>query len=649
VLAIAIGTGAGFASIGFRRLISFMGWIFHDGIGGALESGIGVYWTIPVLALGGLLVGLITKFFAPETKGHGVPEVMLAVAFHGGRIRPRVAIFKALAAAICIGSGGSAGREGPIVQIGSAFGSAIAQWFKLPDRRVTLSVACGAAAGVAATFNAPIAGVIFAMEVILRRFTSRSFVMVVLSAVTASVVSRSFGEKGDAPEFAVLEQYGLTSIWEGLTFALLGIVGAVVAQLYIRSLYAVEDVADKVKVPEWVKPGIGGAAVGAMGIYASEIFGTGYGTIESALNGEMVFSTLAILCVLKIVATSLTIGSGGSGGVFAPSLFIGAMYGGAFGSLVNQFLPEHLVSHPGAYALVGMAAVFTGSAHAPITAILILFEMTGDYGVILPLMFATVLSTFTSQLISQQSIYTIKLQRRGINIGAEHDVNLMDAITVREAMDAEFNSVSPKVPLTGLAMKLATEHVTGYAVIDDNDKLVGIVTMQDVENAFIDRNPDSVTVNEICTKNVVVCRPDQTLSTALELLGARNVGRLPVIDPHNPDKVIGVLHRADIIRAYTDAYGTTASAVQRVDQMRGVSEGHEMTLEQDTITVGGKLAGMLVRDANFPPGATLGTIRRGHETLMPRGSTEFRVGDLIVVVSTRNEAGAVKKWLRENC
>jgi CIC family chloride channel protein len=647
VLAVAIGACAGLASAAFRDLIAFMNTFFFEGLGGTLEGGMGPAVPIVVLATGGLVVGLITKYFAPETKGHGVPEVMLAVAHFGGRIRPRVALFKALAAAVCIGSGGSAGREGPIVQIGSALGSALGQWFKLPDRRVTLCVACGAAGGIAATFNAPMAGVLFALEVILARFTSMSFGVVVLSSATATVVHQAV--TGDtSPAFAIPTDFTLTSGWELLLFALMGVAAAFVAQLYTRSLYAVEDATDRVKIPDFVKPAIGGALVGAIGMYDSRIFATGYHTIERALAGELTLQILAILCLLKIVATSLTIGSGGSGGVFAPSLFVGAMFGGAFGTIAHQIFPG-FTSASGAYALVGMAAVFAGSARAPMTAVFILFEMTDDYHIILPLMTATVISTVLSQRIAADSIYTVKLRRRGINISAVQDVNLMDAITVREAMEKDFESVPPTMPLTALIMKFATSSLLAYPVIDEEGALCGIVTKSDVERANIDGNPHLMRVEGVCTDHVIVSRPEQSLGTALNLFASHDIGRLPVVDPNNPGRVIGMLHRASIVTAYANAYRHTQESMHQADKISALSEPSETVLVEQALTSRSTLTGKVVMDAGFPAGSTLAAVRRGNETIIPRGSTELELGDTLVVLSTRRESTQVKRWLKEQC
>jgi len=386
-----------------------------------------------VAGTGGLVFGPLIYFFAREAKGHGVPEVMLAVAQKGGRIRPIVAAVKSLASAICIGSGGSVGREGSIVQIGSALGSSFGQLFRMSEARIRTLVACGAAGGIASTFNAPIAGVFFALEIILGEFSTRSFGVVVIASVTASVIGRfAFG---NVPAFP-LPSYQLLHVTEFPFYALLGILGAGAGIGFTRILYWFEDRFDAIRMPEYLKPIPGGLALGLLGFFLPQVFGVGYPAMSTALSAHYALGLLFLLVVAKILAVSLTIGSGGSGGVFAPSLFIGAMLGQAYGTFLREVFPG-VVTHPANYGLVGMAAVFAGAARAPITAVIILFELTGDYAVILPLMAAIVISTVVSELLSKETIYTLKLRRRGIDLRAGKGDGLMRQIRVEQAMTTD--------------------------------------------------------------------------------------------------------------------------------------------------------------------------------------------------------------------
>ncbi|MFC1910931.1 chloride channel protein, partial [Chloroflexota bacterium] len=497
-------------------------------------------------AIGGLLVGALIYFLAREAKGHGVPEVIEAVALKGGRIRPRVSVVKALASSICIGSGGSVGREGPIVQIGSSFGSAVGQWLKLPDETVKVLVACGAAGGISATFNAPIAGVFFALEVILGRVVTRKFAYVVISSVVADFLAQVF--LGNTRAFPI-PAFGIVSTWELSFYVVLGILAALAALTFTYVLYRCEDLFDSLKMPEYLKPGLGGLAIGAIGLYSADLFGVGYEGITKALSGELVLGMLLVLCLLKIVATSFTLGSGGSGGIFAPSLFIGAMLGTAVGSAFGSLFPS-ITAPAGAYGVVGMAAVFAGAARAPFSAILIIFEMTHDYAIMLPLMTAVVISTVLSRVLKRESIYTLKLLRRGIDVEQEEMSDVMRNITVKEAMTRDFPTVPTTMRIDQLLNEFRKTGHHGFPVVDKEGRLAGIVTQTDVEHHLsTSTGKNQQTVGDIATKSPFVVYPDQTLD---RVLGAteEEYGRIPVVSRDDARHLLGVLRRHDIIRAY---------------------------------------------------------------------------------------------------
>ena len=542
-----IGVGAGFGAIIFRWMISLFQNLFFNQ-GQHVLSFMGSYYVIIIPAIGGIVVGLLVYFFARETKGHGVPEVMLAVATAGGKIRPRVAAIKALVSSICIGSGGSVGREGPIVQISSALGSSLGQLFRLTEDKIRILVACGAAGGIAATFNAPLAGIFFALEVILREYGTRYFSSVVLSAVAATVISRTF--LGTSPAF-ITPPYELLSSWDILFYFILGFLAALTGWIFIKVLYKSEDIFDALRMPSFAKPAVGGLILGMIGLYFPQIFGVGYPSIEKTLNGQMGSILVFGLVGLKILATSLTLGSGGSGGVFAPSLFIGAMLGSSFGSFLHLLFPALPIS-PGAYALVGMAALFAGAAQAPISAILILFEMTGDYKIILPLMIACVISTLVLKRISRDSIYTLKLRRRGIDILKLKEDDLMEKIKVSEAMFKKVITVTESTSVRNAGLMLKSTSHRGFPVLDSNGRLKGMVTHEDINKALNSGRGD-VDVAEIMTTNLIFCYPDDTLKDALEKLGERNIGRIPVVEHEDPGQLVGLITRKNIIATYNQA------------------------------------------------------------------------------------------------
>lgn len=547
-LALLVGVVSGLGAVGFRYLLDLFHFLFFGAYLGSL-SPLGKYAVVLLPATGGLGVGLLVYFFAREARGHGVPEVMLAVSRNGGRIRGRVAIVKALASAVCISSGGSVGREGPIVQIGSAAASFLGQRFGVSSTWLRVLVACGAAGGISATFNAPIAGVFFALEVVLRTFSVQYFGLVVISSVVASVISQMF--LGNAPAFAV-PFYALKSPWELGLYVLLGILSALLGLAFMRFLYYLEDRFEGLSwIPEYIRPVLGGAGVGAIGIYYPQIFGVGYESMSDALTGNLVLQVLIVLALMKILATALTLGSGGSGGIFAPSLFIGAMAGTAYGQAVGQLFPG-ATGPAGAYGLVGMAAVFSGAAWAPITAIIIVFEMTRDYNIILPLMLAVVVSTFLSRTLSRESIYTLKLRRRGIDLQVPRQRGLFDSILVGDIMARSYPYVYTDSPVKDLAFAFESNGVHGLPVLNPGQELVGIVTATDVEHAISD-GYEGRTAYDIATRSLITAYQDQSLSEVVTQPGAQEVGYIPVVDREDHKKLLGVLRRQDMISAYANA------------------------------------------------------------------------------------------------
>lgn len=568
ILAVIIGIGAGLFACIFRQMIALAQGLFF-GQGQTLGAWLGDAWVIVIPALGGLLVGPLTHFLAREAKGHGVPEVMESVSLRGGRIRLRVIAVKALASATCIGSGGSVGREGPIIQMGSAIGSSIGQILRVPEPMLRTLVACGAAAGIAATFNTPIAGVIFALEIILGEFTASNFGLLVVSSVTASLLSRVL--LGDNPAFAVPAYYQLHHPVELLFYVFLGLAAGAVGAAFTRLLYFLEDFFDKIKyLPAYLQPAVGGLALGLIGWKLPQIFGIGYETVSLALAGELTLGLLIILLLAKLVATSLTLGSGGSGGIFAPSLFMGAMLGGLWGTLIHTVYPQ-LTAPSGAYSLVGMGAVVAATTQAPIQAILIVFEMTRDYRIILPLMMACVVGTFIAQRLSKESIYTMKLARRGISLRSGHDLNVLRAITVEQAMSAEVVSVRVNETLNEVVTNMQRYHYNGFPVVDHEGSLCGIITLADVRATLPDQPHErlKVPVARVMKRRVHTITPQASLEEAFRQFALRNVERLIVVNDHDPRKPAGVLTVRDVIGAYHRALLEHPRGVPLADSCAG--------------------------------------------------------------------------------
>jgi chloride channel protein, CIC family len=409
--AFVAGLGGGYGAVFFRWLIGVETQFAFGPLNHTLRF-LGPASVVAVLVIGGTITSLIVDRFAKEAKGHGVPEVMAAVATRGGVMRPRIIAVKSIASATCIGFGGSCGREGPIVQIGSTIGSVLGQLTHMPSPLVRTLVGCGAAAGISATFNAPIGGVFFAAEVILGEFAPRSFAAVVVSSVVAAVIGRAYF--GNHPSFTAAA-FTLVSPAELGFYAVLGIIAAIWAAGFVRLLYFLEDRFDGLRAPVWLRAAIGFGLVGVIGIWRPEVFGVGYDNIDAILSQHVPALHALGLAVLKPLATSLTLGSGGSGGIFAPSLYTGAMLGDAFGSLVHHAFPTWTAG-AAAYGLVGMAALFAAAAEAPITSIMIVFEMSSDYRIILPLMVAAVIAALLGRYLLGYTIYEMKLVRQGIDL-----------------------------------------------------------------------------------------------------------------------------------------------------------------------------------------------------------------------------------------
>ncbi|MGG5254375.1 chloride channel protein [Neobacillus sp. SM06] len=545
IYAAIIGVGGGYGAVGFRWLINQFTYLFFHRTQTELASYHGVR-TLFVPIIGGLMVGLLVHFFAREAKGHGVPEVMYAITEKKGVIRPRIVVFKAVASAISIGSGGSVGREGPIVQIGSAWGSTFGRLLGIREQNLKILVACGAAAGIAATFNAPIGGALFAFEVILGNFSRTNVSAIVISSVLSAAIGRLyFGNMASFP----IPNYHVSGIIILLFFAILGIVGGLYGAVYAKVLLFFENLWDKMNsLPEWLKPAFGGIIIGAVGFFFPQVLGVGYPSIEKALVNHIDLNMLVVLLILKLFLTSITIASGGSGGVFAPGLFMGAMLGGAVGIIFQNLFPGMDISE-GVFAAVGMATVFAGSAHAPITAMVMLFEMTGNYQLILPLMLATVIATTVSMKLSRESIYTMKLMRRGFDIIRKRATDRLSSILVGEAIHPEKLTLQATITLEEAYVKFENSAEWFATVRDKEGKLLGSVSRAQVLEELQHQHGGNLITN-ILPKKMGHVSSNATLSEASQIMNQLGINYLLVDD--ETKNSIGVIGSSDIIRCYKE-------------------------------------------------------------------------------------------------
>ncbi len=579
-------------------------------------------------AVGGLVVGLIVHFFLDGESGHGVASVMEAVALAGGKFPPLAAFVRIIGSIVTLGSGGSAGPEDPSVQIGAAIGSGIGQVLHLRSDYMRTLVAAGAAGGISSAFNAPIAGVFFALEIVLGDFSAAAFGTVVIASVTSVAVTGAM--IGNHPEFAV-SAYSFTSYWEFFFYLGLGLLAAIVSVLYIQGVTLASDYWHSVAVPRWLKPALGGLLVGGIGFFLPTVLGVGYESVDIVLAGTHQWTILLLLLIVvaKIFTTSMTLGSGGIGGLFAPSLFLGAMLGGAYGMLLQLWFPA-IASSPGAYAMVGMAAVLAGAVHAPITAILLLFEMTRDYRIILPLMFATVISTFISQSIFEYSVYTLALFRQGIRLERVPAIDVTQGVKVWEVMTEEVDTVPLEMTLSELEAFFTHTWHHGAPVVDKDGKLVGLVTRKDLQRAQ-EVNSDhagSITVGDIAVKELITVCPGDPVWVALKKMSSYDIGRLPVVECSAPQRLVGMIRRSDIVRAYRIAISRRREKEEQSEEMRLARLTHMRILEME-VKGDSFAAHRSVKDLNLPPGCLLTAVERGDKRLVVHGDLRFLPGDKV--------------------
>jgi CIC family chloride channel protein len=542
ILSIIIGALAGLGAVVFIKLIDLFTWIFFEEIHGKM-LGATRYLLFILPAMGGLLIAPLIKLYPQEAKGDGVPDAMESITLRGGLIKPRTTLIRTFTAAATLGSGGSVGREAPIAQIGAAIGSSVGQFLRLSGEMMKTLVGCGTAGGIAAVFNAPIGGIFFALEVMIGDFSLQTFAPIVLSSVVATVTMRAF--LGNILQFHV-PAYELKSVIEFLPYAALGAICGLLAVGFIHLLHFHE----RLRANPLLKPAIGGLIVGVMAVIFPEILGTNMESVNKALFGIGAWYMLLALALMKVVATSFSIGSGGSGGVLGPSLFIGGMLGGGLGKLLIMLMPT-VVSAPGSYALVGMAAFLAAVVHAPITAILIVFEITNSYKIILPLMTATIFAMMVAKRFLSFSLYSFKLHQRGIDIVAGREMGVLKSMRVSDIMKSTYSTINPWATFEEL-IQLFISNPTNYLYIHDgNYKLEGVITFSDIKSFIREEElAELVRAFDVATTDLVAVSPEDDLYTALNRFGYKNVEQLPVIENRITGKLIGVIYRKDLLQAY---------------------------------------------------------------------------------------------------
>ena len=550
LLAFVVGILVGGAADAFRWLLPHTNQLFF-GTFHAADVGVGSMsyvlqrpYIIVFPAFGGLLVGVFLHFF-PQARGHGVAEVLAAIETRGNRIAPQVSAYTAIASSLTIGSGGSAGPEGPAIQIGAALGSGIGQWFNLPLDDLRTLLACGAATGLAALYNAPLAGTLFAVEVLLEEIRPQRFALIALSAVAGHYVATHLIVSQSLVNLNLRQ-----AAWESIPLdLLLGLLAAPLGVGFLLLLHRIAEFAGETHVWPWVRPAIGGLVVGLIGLFVPRILGTGEDTIRQAVLGDLPFLLLLILPLLKLTATAVTLGSGGSGGVFTPSLFMGATLGAAYGTIVHHFAPG--LASPGAYAMVGMGTVIASAVNAPLTAILIVVEFTGDFQLLPGLVTAIAGSVLLARYLYPESIYTLPLVLRGIQ-RAPLARNPLAGVRVRQALRTNWPTVGPDTPLQEILATGRTNRETVLPVVDTDGRLRGLIQMADVAQAVAGQGTAAALeggAGDFARAPVVTAHPGETLHDVLRRAGAADMEVIPVLG--GEDRYLGVLERAAMLRIYS--------------------------------------------------------------------------------------------------
>lgn len=632
LLAGAVGLAAGFAAVALTAVVDGLTIVF-DELASILDGLAGGWTLMLVPAIAAIPVAFVVSRIASESQGAGVPYVMVAVERAGGFVRPIIAPAKLVATGFTLGGGGAAGREGPIVLIAASVASSIGRLARQPSDMLVLMVAAAAAGGIAATFLTPIAGTFFAMEVVLRRFNVRNFTIVVVSAVVANIVAISF--YGDSAGLD-LPDLDINSNWELFLHAIVGVSAAIAGILFVRTRFFTEDVFEFLGVSLSVRPILGLLGVGMLALIESNILGAGLDQIRIFAEGGTAVSTLAILMVLKLIAASLTIGSGASGGAFAPLLFVGATLGALMGAGFESALPN-VVGPTGTYVVVGMAAMFAAAARAPLTSLFIVFELSG-YSLILPLMTAVALAAALAQLLTRDTIYNVRLRRAGLDVRDEPAPSPLDDLVVAATMRTDTPIVSRLATIQDLANAMSQSRGNVVAVADQQNRFIGLVTATDVASA-VERQELNRRAFDLAVVAPIFVHPDDSLRHALSLLVEHDVRQLPVVAREDESRLMGMLTQRDVLREVAQPAARDTGQRAAPTPVRRLVGAVEIELR---VEPGSQAEMTTVSQLPLPEASVITAIHRRGEVVIPRGSVRLEANDLAIILSVPPEEAAVR-------
>lgn len=650
LLGIMVGIVAGLAAITFYWLLKtgtnlFLGHLVGylpptpAGEGNSPATSWARRWALPlVVTFGGLLSGLIIFLLAPEAEGHGTDAAIEAFHQKAGRVRARIIPIKTIASAITIGSGGSGGREGPTAQIAAGVGSLLGQALKLDANERRILVAAGIGSGIGAIFSAPLGGAVLAAEILyIHDLEIDALFPSLIASIVGYTIFASYA--GFSPIFGTQSGLGFTRPPQLIYYAIIGLLCGGFGVLYAKTFYGTADLFHHIHLPNWSKPMIGGLAVGLIGLVIPQSIGTGYGWLQGAITPSALISIPLWLMILvpfaKIATTSLSIGSGGSGGIFGPGMVIGGFVGAAFWQVFHNVLPA-MPNNPTPFAIVAMMALFGGVAHAPLAVMLMVAEMTGNLSLLAPAMIAVGLATLVT---GDNTIYRSQLPTRADSPAHRYKFSfpLLNTLAVRDAMSTSPVMLSPDMTLTAVEQSLEERNLTGAPVVDEHKHLMGVVTFTDISHVDVpDREKTSA--GSIMTRNPFTISTEASLDVALESLASHGVSWMPVVEGRE-QTVMGTISAADVVSTYR------ASLRWTVRRMRGLTV--DTVMLEYRVDRTSPLAGKTLRELDLPSGALVVSVNRNGSTVLPRGNTTMLQGDVVTFLTNPENEAQVRDYLSE--